>query len=107
MSEGAKAMDFTVVPLPSCPCEFDPVHHTVVFLMMHVCSLPAAGDDNEGTVCNPGVFGAAECATGAAIATQHETNAVERIEKSFMGFPHASEGNRCESVALFYRPNCV
>jgi hypothetical protein len=51
---------------------------------MHVCSLPAAGEESVGTVASPGTFGVADCATGEAIATPTAMAETEMNDRIFM-----------------------
>jgi len=58
IAEGLKAIVLVSDPVPSCPRELDPVHHTVVSRTMHVCSAPALTDEITGITANPGVLSA-------------------------------------------------
>ncbi len=81
---GANAMDLVSVPVPNWPRELVPEHHTVVSRMMHVCSLPAAGEESCGVVASPGTFGVADCATGDATAMTDAVATAKRNVKNFM-----------------------
>jgi hypothetical protein len=85
MSDGANAIDLVVVPLPSCPRELEPVHQTFPSRMMHVCSLPAAGEESAGVKASPGTFGVAAFTTGEAIVTTEAVKAMKRSRRSFIG----------------------
>ena len=54
MSEGEKEMARREPPVPSCPLEFEPVHHTVLLRMMHVCCVPAVTEEIAGALITPG-----------------------------------------------------
>jgi hypothetical protein len=84
ISDGAKAMDFVRVPVPNCPRELLPEHHTFVSRIMQVCSLPAAGEERAGMTARPGTLGVADCAAGAAIAITDVVATAKRNEKNFM-----------------------
>jgi hypothetical protein len=56
MTEGLKAIVFVNEPVPSCPRELEPVHHTVASRTMHVCSVPALTDEITGAANIPGVL---------------------------------------------------
>ena len=56
MVEGLKAIVLVSEPVPSCPRELEPVHHTVASRTMHVCSVPALIDEMTGVANSPGVL---------------------------------------------------
>jgi hypothetical protein len=79
-----KAVDLVVVPLPSCPRELDPVHQTFPSRIMHVCSLPAAGEESTGVAASPGTLGVTASATGDAIVTTDAIRETKTSGRNFM-----------------------
>jgi hypothetical protein len=53
--------------------------------MMHVCSLPAAGEESAGVAASPGTLGVTASAMGDAIVTAEAIRGMERSRRNFIG----------------------
>jgi hypothetical protein len=53
--------------------------------MMHVCSLPAAGEESAGMEASPGTLGVTASAKGDAIVTTEAIRDMKRSRRNFIG----------------------
>lgn len=60
ISDGEYATARDVFPVPSCPAELSPVHHTAPLRTTHEWLDPSASDVSAGGLMTAGVFGGAD-----------------------------------------------
>ena len=85
MSEGEKEIARREPPVPSCPLEFEPVHHTVLLRIMQVCCEPAVTDEIEGVSMTPGPTTGSIADVEATGPIAIKDSASERVAYIFIG----------------------